>query len=150
MGRRKWKQYQETLMRTQLNSDQFVASIEDNNIELKKELDRFKYGEFIEISKTTNTTATIETPNLEENHRKNIDKNISQQKEQEHEESIKEPQELIEEKGDKTEENKHHLPKETNKEGVEEDKKDKKQEETGNFFLENQKMHFSCIKNNLI
>ncbi|XP_065371960.1 mushroom body large-type Kenyon cell-specific protein 1 isoform X2 [Calliphora vicina] len=126
MGRRKWKQYQETLMRTHLNSDQFVASIEDNNIELKKELDKFKNGEFIEISETT---ATIETQNLEENHRKDLEKNTitkqqQQQKEQEHE-SVKQPQ--VKEQEIEIKENKHHIETENKVEQVKEDKKDTKE-----------------------
>ncbi|XP_075147969.1 ecdysone-induced protein 93F isoform X2 [Haematobia irritans] len=63
MGRRKWKQFQGTLMRTQLNSDQFVASIEDNNIELKKELDKF------EAIDTYPKIANNNQINLEDNHR---------------------------------------------------------------------------------
>ncbi|KAI8130993.1 Mushroom body large-type Kenyon cell-specific protein 1 [Lucilia cuprina] len=136
MGRRKWKQYQETLMRTHLNSDQFVASIEDNNIELKKELDKFKNGEFIEIIET----ATIETQNLEENHRKSIEKNLiqptqkqqqqPQHNEQEHE-SVKEPteQEQEIEKETVTEDNKHHIKTENNIENKEviEDKNNTKE-----------------------
>lgn len=105
MGRRKWKQYQETLMRTHLNSDHFVASIEDNNIELKKELDKLQIGETADIHRepisttiiiTTNTdTATTNnnnnnnnTINLKENHRKDI----NQQKEIEEEEETEQQQ----------------------------------------------------------
>uniref|UniRef100_A0A1A9UWZ3 Uncharacterized protein n=1 Tax=Glossina austeni TaxID=7395 RepID=A0A1A9UWZ3_GLOAU len=40
MGLRKWKQYQETLMRSYLNSEQFVAIIDDNAIIQKKDLDK--------------------------------------------------------------------------------------------------------------
>ncbi|XP_059219622.1 mushroom body large-type Kenyon cell-specific protein 1 isoform X2 [Stomoxys calcitrans] len=81
MGRRKWKQYQDTLMRTHLNSDQFVASIEDNNIELKKELDKHEAVEAVPEIAKNNT-------NLEENHRKEIN-----QQEQEDKHHTKIPQE---------------------------------------------------------
>uniref|UniRef100_A0A1A9W3T1 Uncharacterized protein n=1 Tax=Glossina brevipalpis TaxID=37001 RepID=A0A1A9W3T1_9MUSC len=40
MGLRKWKQYQETLMRSYLNSEQFIAIIDDNAIIQKKDLDK--------------------------------------------------------------------------------------------------------------
>lgn len=80
MGRRKWKQYQETLMRTHLNSDQFVASIEDNNIELKKELDKLENGDIKDTSYYK--PSIIANSNLEENHRK--ENNQQQDKQQQH------------------------------------------------------------------
>ncbi|XP_061391023.1 mushroom body large-type Kenyon cell-specific protein 1-like [Musca vetustissima] len=85
MGRRKWKQYQDTLMRTHLNSDQFVATIEDNNIELKKELDKLEEDiETLDIHKTStvknnNNNNNNNNSNLEDNHRKEINQQQPQQ-----------------------------------------------------------------------
>lgn len=94
MGRRKWKQYQETLMRTHLNSDQFVASIEDSNIELKKELDKFESGELIEISR-----------NHENSHLKDKEKIIAEQQNEHDHKTIKHTQEF----------NKEHLQADNNR-----------------------------------
>lgn len=89
MGRRKWKQYQDTLMRTHLNSDQFVATIGDSNIELKKELDKLKLDiETLEIHKTStavNNNNNNNNSNLEDNHRQEI----NQQQQNKHHNSIK-------------------------------------------------------------
>uniref|UniRef100_A0A1I8NAI6 HTH psq-type domain-containing protein n=1 Tax=Musca domestica TaxID=7370 RepID=A0A1I8NAI6_MUSDO len=88
MGRRKWKQYQDTLMRTHLNSDQFVATIGDSNIELKKELDKLKLDiETLEIHKTSTAVNNNNNnnSNLEDNHRQEI----NQQQQNKHHNSIK-------------------------------------------------------------
>lgn len=91
MGRRKWKQYQESLMRTHLNSDQFVASIEDNSIELKKELDNFhsKNREFIDI--LPQAASAAENSNLEENHRKDS-RNINLKEQQQQQKATEDEQ----------------------------------------------------------
>ena len=87
MGRRKWKQYQESLMRTHLNSDQFVASIEDNSIELKKELDNF-HRDFIDILPQA---AAADNFNLEENHRKDS-RNITLKEQQQQQKATEDEQ----------------------------------------------------------
>lgn len=137
-------------MRTQLNSDQFVASIEDNNIELKKELDKFKNGEFIELKPTTTTTAEEETEikqkdkeitvidnnnkKDEENHRKDtIETDLEEQIE-----NINLKEEITKAEGEidkdkETGENKHHIKTENLKE-AEDTKQDTKDIITGDFF----------------